>query len=63
MISFAIDKTIATITLCHPPANAINEEWLDRLDSALEKLKPIPPSTSCGSAVAKKCSVPAPTSN
>lgn len=42
MISFAIDKTIATITLCHPPANAINEEWLDRLDSALEKIETNP---------------------
>ncbi|MBZ0218455.1 MAG: enoyl-CoA hydratase/isomerase family protein [Fimbriimonadaceae bacterium] len=39
MISLAIDQNIAIITLCHPPANAISEEWLDSLDSALEQIE------------------------
>ncbi len=39
MISLAINGFIATITLCRPPVNAINEEWLDSLDSALDEIK------------------------
>ncbi len=39
MISLDIDGFIATITLCRPPVNAINEEWLDSLNSALDKIQ------------------------
>ncbi len=39
MISLSINGFIATITLCRPPVNAINEEWLDCLDSAVDEIQ------------------------
>lgn len=36
MISLKIDGAVATATLCRPPVNAINDEWLDRFDEILD---------------------------
>lgn len=37
MISLSIEGGIATVTLCRPPVNAINEEWVARLNEILEQ--------------------------
>lgn len=42
MISVRFAASIATITLDRPPVNAINEEWLDRLETALDQIKANP---------------------
>ena len=36
LISLAIDGGVAVATLCRPPVNAINEEWVARLDEVLD---------------------------
>lgn len=36
MISLNIDGAVATATLCRPPVNAINDEWLDRFNEILD---------------------------
>lgn len=38
MITLNIDGAVAIATLCRPPVNAINDEWLDRLDEILEQV-------------------------
>ncbi len=38
-ISLAIQDGAAVATLCRPPVNAINEEWVARLDEVLEKVE------------------------
>jgi len=38
MISLVIMRNTATVTLCRPPVNAINEDWIDHLDSALDDI-------------------------
>lgn len=38
MISVSFDGPIATVLLDRPPVNAINEEWLDRLEDALDQI-------------------------
>ncbi len=42
MISLAIDGAIAVATLCRAPVNAINEQWLARLDEVLDELEQAP---------------------
>lgn len=39
MISLTIQGAIAVATLCRPPVNAINEEWVARLDEVLEEVE------------------------
>lgn len=39
MISLHIDGAVATATLCRPPVNAINDEWLDRLEEVLDRVE------------------------
>ncbi len=51
MITLSIDDCIATITLCRKPVNAINEEWLVKLNSALDSVENDP-----GISVVKICS-------
>lgn len=36
MIELKIEGAVATATLCRPPVNAINEEWVDRFDQVLD---------------------------
>lgn len=38
MISLSMDGGIAVATLCRPPVNAINEEWVARLDEVLDEV-------------------------
>ncbi|MCP3969726.1 MAG: enoyl-CoA hydratase/isomerase family protein [Rhodobacteraceae bacterium] len=38
MISLSVTDHIATITLHRPPVNAINEEWLDRMNAAIDEI-------------------------
>lgn len=38
IISLSMDGSIAVATLCRPPVNAINEEWVDRLDKVLDEV-------------------------
>ncbi|MCB1366206.1 MAG: enoyl-CoA hydratase/isomerase family protein [Rhodobacteraceae bacterium] len=42
MISLEIADCIATITLCRPPVNAINEEWLDQMNAAIDTIAASP---------------------
>lgn len=39
MISLTIDGAVATATLCRPPVNAINEEWVARLGKVLDDVE------------------------
>jgi enoyl-CoA hydratase/carnithine racemase len=39
MISLTIDGAVATATLCRPPVNAINEEWVTRLWQVLDEVE------------------------
>lgn len=39
MISLAIEGAVAVATLCRPPVNAINEEWVARLDAVLDEVE------------------------
>ncbi|MBI4290719.1 MAG: enoyl-CoA hydratase/isomerase family protein [Betaproteobacteria bacterium] len=39
MISLAIEGAIAVATLCRPPVNAINDEWIDRLNRVLDEVE------------------------
>lgn len=39
MISLTIEGPVATATLCRPPVNAINEEWVARLDEVLDQVE------------------------
>ena len=39
MISLTIDGAVATATLCRPPVNAINEEWVARFDAILDEVE------------------------
>ncbi len=39
LISLNIDGAVATATLCRPPVNAINEEWVARLDEVLGEVE------------------------
>ena len=39
MISLAIEGGVAIATLCRPPVNAINEEWIVRLDRVLDEVE------------------------
>lgn len=39
MIALAIEGAIAVATLCRPPVNAINDEWIDRLDQVLDEVE------------------------
>lgn len=36
MITLDIDGSIAVVTLCRPPVNAINDQWLARFDEVLD---------------------------
>lgn len=38
MIDLNIDGPIATISLCRPPVNAINDEWVARFDEVLDAI-------------------------
>lgn len=38
MIDLKIDGPIATATLCRPPVNAINDEWVARCDEVLDEV-------------------------
>ena len=38
MISLTIQDGVAVATLCRPPVNAINEEWVARLDEVLDEV-------------------------
>jgi len=42
MISLSIDGAIAVATLCRAPVNAINDEWLARLNQILDELEQAP---------------------
>lgn len=42
MISLTIDNSVATVTLCRSPVNAINEEWIEQLDCVLAELEQSP---------------------
>ncbi len=42
MISLSIEGAVAVATLCRPPVNAINEEWVARLDAVLEEIERAP---------------------
>lgn len=39
MITLTIDGPIAVATLCRPPVNAINDEWIARLNQVLEEVE------------------------
>lgn len=39
MISLTIEGAVATATLCRPPVNAINEEWVTRLGQILDEVE------------------------
>jgi enoyl-CoA hydratase/carnithine racemase len=39
MISLTIEGAVAMATLCRPPVNAINEEWVARLDAVLDEVE------------------------
>ena len=39
MISLTIEGAVAIATLCRPPVNAINEEWVARLDAVLDEVE------------------------
>ncbi len=39
MISLAIEGAVAIATLCRPPVNAINEEWVARLNEVLQEVE------------------------
>ncbi len=39
MISLTIDGAVAVATLCRPPVNAINEEWVARLNEVLAEVE------------------------
>lgn len=39
MISLTIDGPVATATLCRPPVNAINEEWIVRFGQVLDEVE------------------------
>lgn len=39
MISLTIEGAVATATLCRPPVNAINEEWVARFDQILDDVE------------------------
>jgi len=39
MISLAFDSHVATIVLNRSPVNAINEDWLDALDGAIDQIQ------------------------
>jgi len=38
VISLSIEGSVAVATLCRPPVNAINEEWVARLDEVLDEV-------------------------
>jgi enoyl-CoA hydratase/carnithine racemase len=42
MISMTIDGSVATLTLCRAPVNAINAEWIERLDRILMDVEGAP---------------------
>jgi enoyl-CoA hydratase/carnithine racemase len=42
MITLTIDGPIAVATLCRPPVNAINDEWVDRLCQVLDEVEQAP---------------------
>lgn len=42
MISLSIDGAIAIATLCRAPVNAINDEWVARLDEVLDEIEQTP---------------------
>lgn len=39
MINLTIDGPIAVATLCRPPVNAINDEWVERLNQVLDEVQ------------------------
>ena len=39
MISLTIEASVATVTLCRSPVNAINEEWIEQLDCILAEIE------------------------
>ena len=39
MISLAIEGAIGVATLCRPPVNAINDEWIERLNRVLDEVE------------------------
>ena len=39
MISLTIENSVATATLCRPPVNAINEEWVVRFGAMLDQVE------------------------
>ena len=39
MISLSIAGNVATVTLCRQPVNAINEEWLNQLSAAIDRIE------------------------
>ncbi|NMG45647.1 enoyl-CoA hydratase/isomerase family protein [Aromatoleum toluvorans] len=39
MISLTIEDSVATVTLCRAPVNAINEEWIEQFDRILAELE------------------------
>jgi enoyl-CoA hydratase/carnithine racemase len=38
IISLSLEGNVAVATLCRPPVNAINEEWVARLDEVLDEV-------------------------
>ena len=42
MISLRIDDSVATVTLCRSPVNAINDEWIAAFDRILAELEHTP---------------------
>ena len=42
MISLTIEASVATVTLCRSPVNAINEEWIEQLDRILAEVERTP---------------------
>jgi len=42
VISLSIEGAVAVATLCRPPVNAINEEWVARLDAVLGEIERAP---------------------
>lgn len=41
MISLTIEGAVATATLCRPPVNAINEEWVARFGEVLDEVEQV----------------------
>lgn len=39
LISLEIDGPVAMATLCHPPVNAVNDEWVARLNEILDQVE------------------------